>query len=307
CAVCGSGKYLSDAASDPALHTSESSCKLCPAGSMNEHDDTFAENHDKSVDCAPCTTGRYSDTDGSSSCPECTTGTSGVGATSCSDCPAGYECSDSKVDPCPAGKYSNNDSNCKGCDVGHRCPGGMDHQLCLPGTVQPATNQSTCVACTAGSYQDDQGKLACTPCPAGHFCPEASTTFIECGSVSLYCPTNSTSVKAAASGSYTTPVDADETARTGEAVCEAGFACVGGIKTSCDDGFSNPGSSKCEFCGPGKYMHEAEDSTKDCVGCQAGKYSETGSNSIEGCLTCGIGEYSSAASGFCSTVKAGEE
>ena len=107
--------------------------------------------------------------------------------------------------------------------------------------------------------------------------------------------------------SFATSSDADETARTGEAVCEAGFACVGGIKTSCDDGFSNPGSSKCEFCGPGKYMHEAEDSTKDCVGCQAGKYSETGSNSIEGCLTCGIGEYSSAASGFCSTVKAGEE
>jgi hypothetical protein len=103
---------------------------------MNEHDDTNAENHDKPADCAFCTTGRYSATDGSSSCTECATGKSGVGAIACTACPPGYECSGSNVDPCPPGEYSNSDTACKSCDEGHRCPGGMDHQVCLPGTSE---------------------------------------------------------------------------------------------------------------------------------------------------------------------------
>ena len=77
---------------------------------------------------------------------------------------------------------------------------------------------------------------------------------------------------------------------------------------SCGTGFSNAGASKCEYCRPGEYMHmEEATSEKSCLKCVAGKYSETGAGSIEGCFTCGVGEYSSEGTGFCSTVRAGEE
>jgi hypothetical protein len=96
--------------------------------------------------------------------------------------------------------------------------------------------------------------------------------------------------------------------RVGAVSCIAGRYSTGSADscTSCGTGFSNEGASKCEYCGPGKYMHE-EATTKECLGCVAGKYSETGASSIEGCFTCGAGEYSSEGAGFCITVEAGKE
>jgi hypothetical protein len=113
---------------------------------------------------------------------------------------------------------------------------------------------------------------------------------VACGSAALYCPAGSASVKAVASGYYSTPVDVEETARAGELECETGFACVGGIKTSCAEGFfSNAGATSCESCGPGFYMHESVNLTKSCLECVAGKYSKTGASSIEGCEDCALG------------------
>jgi hypothetical protein len=126
---------------------------------------------------------------------------------------------------------------------------------------------------------------------------------VACGSAALYCPAGSASVKAVAPGNYTTPVDADETARTGELECEAGFACVGGTKESCaEDYFSNTGATNCKFCGPGEFVDDVN-SVKSCAQCVAGKASAEGTT----CVDCGIGEYSTSGSGFCTTVKAGEE
>jgi hypothetical protein len=83
--------------------------------------------------------------------------------------------------------------------------------------------------------------------------------------------------------------------RIGAVSCTAGRYSTGSVDscTSCGTGFSNDGASKCEFCGPGKYMHE-EAMTKECLGCVAGKFSATGSNSIAGCTMCDLGFVSDA-------------
>jgi len=75
--------------------------------------------------------------------------------------------------------------------------------------------------------------------------------------------------------------------RVGVKSCTAGRYSSGSVDecTSCGTGFSNDGASKCEFCGPGKYMHE-ETTTKECLGCAAGTYSDTGANSVAGCKEC---------------------
>jgi hypothetical protein len=66
------------------------------------------------------------------------------------------------------------------------------------------------------------------------------------------------------------------------------------------------GASRCDYCEPGTYIHEAEDSTKTCEECVAGKYSQTGANSAEGCLTCDTGKYSERGSAYCSRCGLGE-
>ena len=83
--------------------------------------------------------------------------------------------------------------------------------------------------------------------------------------------------------------------RVGVKSCTAGRYSSGSVDecASCGTGFSNDGASKCEFCGPGKYMHE-EATSKECLLCPAGKYSDTGANSIAGCNVCELGFVSDA-------------
>lgn len=77
----------------------------------------------------------------------------------------------------------------------------------------------------------------CLDCLAGYFCQEKTINPIVCGSAALFCPPNSGSGQSADEGYYTTPLSAETTTkREGQAICEAGFACVGGEKTSCQAG-----------------------------------------------------------------------
>jgi hypothetical protein len=78
-----------------------------------------------------------------------------------------------------------------------------------------------------------------------------------CGGVSSYCPSNSTSPQPVLDGYYSTPLDVDVMTRSSQTQCEAGYYCVGGVRTSCALGtYSLDGSTSCSACAAGYYGAE---------------------------------------------------
>ena len=148
---------------------------------------------------------------------------------------------------------------------------------CSPGSFRSETSLSTdesrksCEPCKAGRYQGHGGKEDCSACPQGYFCTESSIAPILCGSVALYCPTESPIVNAATSGYYTTPTSAPAENRVAQQRCEAGFACVGGVREECVEGStyqSNHSQSSCltcSMCPAGTYETSACITTSDTV------------------------------------------
>ncbi|GMH83062.1 hypothetical protein TrST_g8014 [Triparma strigata] len=210
----------------------------------------------------------------------------------CSSCPAGYECIGGETAACDAGTYSNGDtqllnpdSPCQPCEKGYSCPGGTDHSPCRQGSYQNATSRTKCLSCPAGKYQEDPGQDACVDCPAGYFCPERTVNPIACGSKALYCPLNSGVVQVVSDGYYS--IGGTEITRHGEAICDAGTFCIGGVKSSCD---SN-----------GQYADELGLSA--CKSSPAGKKPTADRQSIE---SCPVGRYSSGGSDACTECMAGK-
>ena len=91
---------------------------------------------------------------GSSTCMDCTVGKycASQGTIIPAICPSGYFCpagtSDYKLNPCPAGSYSNTpglsfSSDCNTCSRGHYCEGGSSFFTCNPGYYNPYTNGTT--------------------------------------------------------------------------------------------------------------------------------------------------------------------
>ncbi|GMH76479.1 hypothetical protein TrLO_g8185 [Triparma laevis f. longispina] len=313
CAPCMAGKYLVNTATSieaeacttcPAGSYSDASssvCIFCPKGSHNEDDGINHLLHNGVEDCRLCAPGRYSASEnGAQYCDECPSGKlSGAGAESCGACPAGYVCTSEGQTPCPPGQYSNNDSNCKTCEPGYKCPGSTDRMICSPGSSQPSGGQDSCIPCAAGTFQPSSGHASCLPCSEGHFCPKSSSSPIPCGSVSLFCPQGSEMVQAATAGSYTLPASEESiTTRRSQQTCEVGNACVGGAKTSCVAGLTfqtHSGQTSCQscsVCGAGKYFTSVCTPTSDtvCGDCDLGKFSTGGQSSCDTCT--GEGEYS---------------
>jgi hypothetical protein len=144
---------------------------------------------------------------------------------------------------------------------------------------EEATNKE-CLGCEAGKYSETGASSieGCLPCDTGKYSDVGSG----------YCATVEAGEEVVKDGEL----------RVGAASCTAGRYSTGSVDscTSCNTGFSNAGASKCEFCGPGEYMHEKATS-KVCLKCVAGKYSDTGANSIEGCVPCDRGFVSGAGEG----------
>ncbi|GMH85604.1 hypothetical protein TrST_g3603 [Triparma strigata] len=161
CTICPAGKYLADKARDALLHDSISDCQMCGTGTKLEDDGDTAGLHDSADDCVQCGPGYYSNEEETlmTSCQECPDGqVSPAGASACSSCPAGYDCSEGETAACDAGTYSNGntqashpDSPCRPCEKGYSCPGGTDHSPCRQGSHQPDTSQSTCLSCPTGN------------------------------------------------------------------------------------------------------------------------------------------------------------
>ncbi|GMH73197.1 hypothetical protein TL16_g06118 [Triparma laevis f. inornata] len=250
--------------------------------------------HDSAEDCRECNPGYYSnDPNGASTCTLCPNDmVSSSGASVCSACPAGYDCSGGETVICDPGKYSNGDT--AGCVP-------TDHNSCLPGSYQPSTSQSSCLACPPGKYQNHEGQDACINCPPGFFCPERTVHPIKCGSVALFCPLNSETVDTSEEGYYTTPLSTETiTRREGQAICEVGFACVGGVKFPCDgigQYADEQGLSACKTATAG---YRPNDNHDGVVPCTAGTYSIGGTSE---CTPCDPDKFSAAAAAGCTSFK----
>ena len=72
-----------------------------------------------------------------------------------------------------------------------------------------------------------------------------------CGSSSVYCPDLSVAPVPVTSGYYTTPLDGDETLRTGQDLCPLGHYCVDGLIFPCPAGTfgANVGLASAECSG----------------------------------------------------------
>jgi hypothetical protein len=194
---------------------------------------------------------------------------------------------------CTAGRYSTGSvDSCTSCGTGFSNAGSSKCEYCGPGKYmhEEATTKE-CLGCEAGKYSETGASAieGCLTCDTGKYSDVRSG----------YCATVEAGEEVVKVGEL----------RVGAASCTAGTYSTGSADscTSCGTGFSDAGASKCEYCGPGEYVHVAEDLVKSCLGCDAGKYSEVGASSIGGCLTCDTGKYSDVGRGFCATVEAGEE
>jgi hypothetical protein len=104
------------------------------------------------------------------------------------------------------------------------------------------------------------------PCAPGYYCQVGSTsaTSIECGSNALYCPEGASGPTSVPVGWYSTGGSA--TTRSGVAICDAGYYCVGnGLRVGCR---------------AGRYGGDVGMSDVDCSGqCEAGYYCDGASDS----------------------------
>ena len=191
CVSCPGGTYLSDAATDAALHASLSYCEPCPAGSFSTAG--VAGGSPAPGSCDLCPAGTFSAAVGATSCETCGAGTyaAAAGSTSCLSCPAGTFLQDhdeaamhdeaEDCEPCAEDTFCALPGGCDACaacpedeyasagsDACFTCAEGAssdDCIVCEPGTYD--TDDSGCVDCPVCTYSEVSGATECAPCPAG--------------------------------------------------------------------------------------------------------------------------------------------
>jgi len=281
--ACDLGKFAEAKNSETETH----SCAPCPPGSFK---DSIG-----AADCTLCAAGKYGTASGAqseSSCSECPAGMfqNETGASSCKACPAHSNSSVGSVAcQCDAGYFGDGTSSCEACtDNADSPPGSTDQsacictagyfgngrsscEACVPGKFRPGTcvnkdspesgwqgicsyleatggaecvslgvpedlccictgAQEECLSCPAGWYAEEAGASACSPCPAGTFQSErGASNSSSCAS----CPDNADSPPGS----------------TGSCFCRAGYF--------------GDGTSSCEACVPGKFLHPGTCVNKD--------------------------------------------
>ncbi|GMH90310.1 hypothetical protein TrST_g1356, partial [Triparma strigata] len=296
CEYCGPGFYA-----DQTFHT----CKECEidsysVGGVNEciSCPSGTNNAVASTSCSPCPPGTIST---GTSCDQCEKGKYGeFGATSCDPCdgdgqyadefglaacktaPAGEKPTSDRqgVERYPAGKYSTGgEDECTECGSGETSDAG-------------AAGCRTCTTCGTGKYKISDcspgSETQCGDCPKNTFTISSAADINGCEN----CPVGGHSQPGAGycdqcrSGKYY-----EEQSNSCE-FCPAGkYTAIGGASIneclSCDDGFynSDPGSSTCFTCTPGKFTN---DDQTECLFCPVGKISGVAASS---CSVCEEGKY----------------
>ena len=194
-----------------------------------------------------CPDGVFSATPGSSN------------ATCSGVCPAGYYCTGGTQQSCGAvSKYCPEGSTSASVvTVGHYTvdvDGGTTDQLhrvaqvaCEAGHWCAEGVRSECPAGRYGSALLLQDANCSGVCNEGYYCPAGSSSPLQhpCGGPHVYCPEGSGAPTTVGSGFYSTGGSSSST-RTGEARCEAGFYCSGGVRLACKEGHygESPGQTE---------------------------------------------------------------
>ncbi len=201
-------------------------------------------------------------------------------------------------DPCPAGRYSNNETagwptECAVCPAGtnsvqQAAPSIAVCELCAIGKIssddgsfckdcaagQHTVNKTACVACEPGRYAPTPQNDACIPCRAGDHTNAAS---------------NATACSSCASGKFSNgalnvacaPCPAGTSSATGSDACTD---CAPGRSS----GPSPEGAARCSDCAAGKAAAEGRAST--CADCEPGRYQSA--TRMPSCEACRAGTYS---------------
>ena len=157
CATCSSGKFSAP---------NRASCDSCDAGQ-------FTRNN---VECVACAAGKYAPTPQSGDCLACGEGShtnNATGATTCTQCNAGFYSAGSVVDcsPCPLGTWSpSGQSQCTACEEGKYAAAEASSSCseCALGT-DSAPGASEC-ALAAGGYYPDPSGVGTAECPLNAVC-----------------------------------------------------------------------------------------------------------------------------------------
>ena len=220
-------------------------------------------------------------------------------------CP-GYSCPEGSETPkhtecgaanvyCPAGTAVPTPVSAGMLGLGQTVTTQTQQVSCPAGTVLPCLPQRYDLAptvtyplvpsCASPGFVCSGGVK--TPCPAGYACAGNSVQ-TDCGSVAVFCPSGSASPVPASFGHYTVGGTSVST-QSGQVLCEPGYQCSGGVKTTCEAGaVSASGSDACTPCPTGQRAAGA-----GCEPCPIGSYNDLQKQTS--CKACPPGTYTAAA------------
>lgn len=293
CLSCDPGKYQPLAA--------QSICGNCPTGKVSANSMALA--------CDVCSVGQASGAS-KTTCSNCPANTYSIeGNSACTNCDAGYTCSNGQRSPCPAGKHSAAQGSCTDddCTAGSFCPGNANIYSCIAGTYSEK-GAAFCVACTAGTWSAATATI-CTVCPKGTYSLNGAASQGECdsnkclaGEYCLFGVKNKCPV-----GKYSTG-SASECS-----LCQVNNFCDGitGTQTACPAGQEQQslGQSSCTNCAPGKWRISETTCSRACpqgyyctdgskTGCPSGKTtSGTHKTSDADCTDCTAGSKCNSSTG----------
>ncbi|KAL8449158.1 hypothetical protein Emed_003309 [Eimeria media] len=218
-------------------------------------------------------------------------------------CPAGHYCGEGATQgtPCPPGTHApfsgasstmKSPEDCIACIAGYYCAEGSDllqmlSSPCPAGRVcPPGTRDEDVPKCPPGFYSPVVGLTdawECIPCPAGHYCdyggddsaPDRISGQCDAGTMSL-----NTGKFGDAHAIRPIQPEAGKAAQCVE--CEAGYKCIGGMRTPCGRGSFSENGTQCQKCEAGRYCPD-EVTTREQMEqqkCPAGTYCEEGVDSI---------------------------
>ncbi|KAA0148714.1 hypothetical protein FNF29_06496 [Cafeteria roenbergensis] len=189
---------------------------------------------------------------------------------------------------CAPGTYPNNvhsfdNGNCKPCENGFWCPGGVLGQAfntykkaCPPGTIGTGARKRSeadgCDSCPAGTLLAGS---ACVACSSGSYCPKDASSEVPCQQ-GFYCATPATQ-QACADHKYC------PARSTSQQPCTGGYVCVNGERSPCPSGsYCAAGDGFETTCPTGSYCPTQ---SAEPIACASGQSCPPGSSQAAPCPT----------------------
>eukprot|EP00727_Mastigamoeba_balamuthi_P013875 m51a1_g911 putative protein serine threonine (1990) ;mRNA; r:121961-132457 len=296
----------------------------CPACQRQTTD----HDHNPATACQGCSTGTFAPAMWSGSCITCAAGNVfNYTSLSCTACPAGTTDADSDAStPCvqcttgtsaPAGWHG----SCVTCAVGSFLNGQGQCTKCLWGTTDRDSNVLTpCQNCTAGRYSNDGHWGECVLCGAGSYLDKITSVCVQCPAGTTDDDKNAyTACKSCNETATSPPGWSSECIQCTHTGSYFHYNATSAICTPCPFGTTDRDlniSTPCEQCAAQTYTPHSR--SGECQPCTAGSYydrqdlecsqcsagtTDNDSDIFTQCITCPEGHFSKAGStGECAEV-----